>query len=86
MSPDLNKERIERAQHIIDEIHRISCPTLILRGERSDVFTDANAEKFAAALPNGRWTRVAGAGHTIQGDNPRALLAELRPFLKEIGY
>jgi hypothetical protein len=29
--------------------------------------------------------RVENAGHTIQGDNPRALLEALEPFLGEIG-
>ena len=73
-------ERDTRAKQIIDQIHRISCPTLVLRGARSDVFTDDNAEKFAKALPKGRWQRVPDAGHTIQGDNPRGLLAVLAPF------
>ena len=86
LSPDLMKERFERADQIKRDLHRITCPTLILRGERSDVFTDANATSFAEALPNGRWMKVPDAGHTIQGDNPRGLLEALRPFIKEIGF
>ncbi len=82
---NFNTERVERAKQILEEIHKISCPTLIMRGARSDVFSDENAEKFAAALPTGRWVRVENAGHTIQGDNPRGLLDALRPFIREIG-
>jgi pimeloyl-ACP methyl ester carboxylesterase len=78
-------ERLERAKQIQRDIHQISCKTLILRGDRSDVFTDANATKFAASLPDARWLRVPDAGHTIQGDNPAGLLAALTPFLKELG-
>jgi esterase len=85
MSPDFAQERAERSKQILDEVHSISCPTLVLRGDRSDVFTDKNAEKFAKELPNGRWLRVANSGHTIQGDNPRGLLEALRPFLTEVG-
>jgi esterase len=85
MSPDFAKERIERAAQIQRDIHRISCPTLIMRGERSDVFTDANAANFAESLPNGRWLKIENAGHTIQGDNPAGLLNALQPFVKEIG-
>jgi pimeloyl-ACP methyl ester carboxylesterase len=70
---------------MLEEIDRITCPTLVLRGDRSDVFTDENASKLAAALPNGRWVKVPDAGHTIQGDNPAGLLDALRPFLREIG-
>lgn len=84
MSPDFAHERVERARQIKRDIHHISCPTLIMRGERSDVFTDANATSFAAGLPHGRWIKIANAGHTIQGDNPAGLLDALRPFIKEI--
>jgi esterase len=84
-SPDFAAERDARAKQIVDEIHRISCPTLVLRGARSDVFSDDNAEKLAKALPNGRWRRVPDAGHTIQGDNPRGLLDAMQPFMAEIG-
>jgi esterase len=84
-SPNFAGERDTRAKQVLEEIHRISCPTLVLRGARSDVFSDDNAEKFANALPKGSWQRVLNAGHTIQGDNPRGLLDALEPFVKEIG-
>ena len=63
---------------------RVECPTLVLRGGRSDIFSDEDAERFAEALPDGRWRRVEDAGHTIQGDNPRGLVAELKPFLDQV--
>ena len=84
-SPDFAKQRAEHSKQIFEQIHSISCPTLIMRGERSDVLMDEQAERFAKSLPNGRWMKIGNAGHTIQGDNPRGLLEALRPFLKEIG-
>ncbi len=75
----------QRQQEISKAVSRITCPTLVLRGASSDVFSDESAEKFAAMLPNGRWIRVENAGHTIQGDNPRGLLAATRSFLSELG-
>jgi pimeloyl-ACP methyl ester carboxylesterase len=63
------------------EVPKITVPTLVVRGARSEMFSDADAEKLAAALPDGRWVRIEGAGHTVQGDNPRGLVAELEPFL-----
>ena len=86
MAADFVQERLARAKQILGDLHRISCPTLVLRGERSDVFSDENASKFAAALPRGRWVKVPDAGHTIQGDNPAGLLAALTPFIREIGF
>ncbi|MGH7931817.1 MAG: alpha/beta fold hydrolase [Candidatus Binataceae bacterium] len=85
MSPDFHKERIERASYISESAASISCPTLVMRGARSDVLTDEGAQKFAAAIPNGRWIQIGDAGHTIQGDNPRGLLEAMRPFMREIG-
>jgi pimeloyl-ACP methyl ester carboxylesterase len=86
MAADFVQERLARAKQILADLHQISCPTLVLRGERSDVFSDENASKFAAALPRGRWVKVPDAGHTIQGDNPAGLLAALTPFIREIGF
>lgn len=74
-----------RQEEIMKEISGITCATLVLRGAQSDVLTDESAARFASALPDGRWRRVEGAGHTVQGDNPRGLVEALRPFLREIG-
>jgi esterase len=73
-----------RLQKSWQEIPRVTCPTLVVRGALSDIFLDEDAESFAAALPNARWVRIEGAGHTVQGDNPRALHRELSGFFREI--
>jgi len=62
----------------------VQCPTLVVRGAQSDVFHDEDAERLATSLARGRWVRVENAGHTVQGDNPAGLLAELRRFLAEV--
>jgi len=48
------------------------------------VFHDEDADRLARALPDGRWVKVEGAGHTVQGDNPAGLLVALREFLSEV--
>jgi pimeloyl-ACP methyl ester carboxylesterase len=73
-------QRIEAYWH---DVARVTCPTLVVRGALSDVFLDDAAERFARRLRDGRWVRVEGAGHTVQGDNPAGLIAALRPFLTE---
>ncbi len=70
-----------RLEHLQQQVADVRCPTLVLRGAESEVFLDEHAERFAAALPDGRWTRVEGAGHTIQGDAPLTLVREIREFL-----
>jgi esterase len=61
---------------------RVTCPTLVVRGGESDVFHDEDAERLAADLPDARWVKIPRAGHTVQGDNPKDLVAALREFLE----
>ena len=62
----------------------VECPTLVVRGAQSDVFHDEDAERLAGRFRQGRWVKIEGAGHTVQGDNPAGLLVELRAFLVEV--
>ncbi len=75
----------EQRERILRDVSNISCPTLILRGGKSDVLTDDAAERFAHMLPDARWVRVENAGHNVQGDNPRGLLDAMNPFLRDLG-
>lgn len=63
----------------------IKCPTLVVRGAESDVLAAEDAQAFAAALPDGRWVEVPGAGHTVQGDNPSGFASVVREFLSGAG-
>jgi pimeloyl-ACP methyl ester carboxylesterase len=75
------EEVARRRLQLWEDVPRISCPTLVVRGGNSDVFYDQDAEKLAATLPQGSWVRIAGAGHSVQGDQPKALVDALRAFL-----
>jgi pimeloyl-ACP methyl ester carboxylesterase len=61
----------------------VQCPALIVRGAESDVFPAAYATDLSAAIRQGSLATVDGAGHNVQGDNPRALAAVIRSFLRE---
>jgi len=63
---------------------RIDCPTLVVRGERSTIFLDEDAETLASALPDGRWRRIENAGHNVQGDNPKDLAEAIVAFLADV--
>jgi pimeloyl-ACP methyl ester carboxylesterase len=71
----------ERLAALQARVAEIRCQTLVLRGAESQVFLDEHAARFADALPAGRWKRIEGAGHTIQGDAPAALIREVAAFL-----
>ena len=65
-------------------VDRISCPTLVVRGADSDLFLEADAAKLMSRLPNAQFVQIAAAGHTVQGDQPRALVHALRQFLAQL--
>ncbi len=77
---DQDSHRAERAA-LADGLARITCPTLVVRGGESDVFHEEDAIRLAERLPDGKFVTVPRAGHTVQGDNPKDLVAELRRFL-----
>jgi len=76
----------DRYKALWAEVEHITCPTLVLRGAESDVLLDEDAERLASRLPNGRWVKIPHAGHTVQGDNPTAIVDAIRNFLAEVGY
>ncbi len=69
---------LERLRPRLD---RIACPVLVVRGAESRVFSDADARRLAESVPDGRRVTIDGAGHSVQGDNPAALIAKLQDFL-----
>jgi|SRR2546421_2264955 len=59
----------------------IACPTLLVRGAASDILTADIAKTMLEAQPSARYVEVAGAGHTVPGDQPEAFVKLLREFL-----
>lgn len=74
--------REQRRAALWAAVPNVTCPTLVVRGAQSDVFHDEDAERLVAALPRGNWVRIEGAGHTVQGDQPKALVEALVPFFE----
>jgi len=61
----------------------ITCPTLLLRGEKSDILEKAAATKMAKKLPNARVATVAKTGHAPALDEPDSVAA-LTAFLSQV--
>lgn len=79
------EQQIVRAE-LWDVAARIPCPTLVIHGAQSDVLSRETGERLAATIPQGRLLTISGAGHSVQGDNPRNLGDALAGLLKEIDY
>jgi pimeloyl-ACP methyl ester carboxylesterase len=78
------RQILDARRPLWDALHRIVCPSLVIRGADSEIFSAEDAERFARALPHGRWTTVARARHSVQTDNPRGLATVVRDFIDRL--
>jgi hypothetical protein len=62
-------------------IERITCPTLLVRAERSDRFARETAERMVQIIPDCGLVEIPDSGHVILRQNPDALIAAVRRFL-----
>jgi pimeloyl-ACP methyl ester carboxylesterase len=65
-----------------EDVRKIRCPTLIIRGGESDILTPAAAKRLQAAIPQSRLVTVPGAGHSVMGDNPEGFASAVQEFLR----
>ena len=71
----------EFAERLLAAARRVRVPTLLVRGERSDIVGDAGVAELRAALPQLEVASVAGAGHMVAGDRNDAFSAAVLDFL-----
>jgi pimeloyl-ACP methyl ester carboxylesterase len=65
-----------------DDVSAITMPTTLVRGANSFFVNDEDADAFATAAPGFQRTDVVrDAGHSVQGDQPAALVEILRGVL-----
>lgn len=62
----------------------IKCPTLIIRGEQSQILSHEIAKTMLGHLIKGKLTTISDSGHLVPGDNPKAFHSAVTQFLSEI--
>lgn len=62
----------------------ISVPTLVLVGEEDTLTPPSDAAAMAGAIPGARLVTIPKAGHLSPLENPRAVNAALREFLRQV--
>ena len=62
----------------------LQCPTLVVRGELSDIIALDTADGMHKRIPNGRLATVPNAGHLVMGDNPSGFEAAVSAFIAEV--
>jgi pimeloyl-ACP methyl ester carboxylesterase len=53
---------------LVTACERVGCPTLLVRGMKSDIVSDEGVAEFRALLPSAEVVEVGGAGHMVAGD------------------
>jgi pimeloyl-ACP methyl ester carboxylesterase len=72
----------ESFQGLWDDVPNITMPVTLVRGAKSFFVNDEDADAFAERAPGFQRTHVvADSGHSVQGDQPRALVDILRGVL-----
>ena len=66
---------------IWDVLPRVDCPTLVMRGERTEGFLSMVAAGAAQRIPNARLATIANAGHLSPMERPEAVTQEILAFL-----
>lgn len=72
-----------RVVDLTPHVRALACPTLVLRGGRSDYLQPAMAQAMADANPRVRWAEIADAGHYVHDDQPEAFHRAVCDFLLE---
>jgi pimeloyl-ACP methyl ester carboxylesterase len=62
-------------------VTNIGVPTLLIRGEFSDILSRPVAERFASEVADCRLEEIAGSGHPVPLDKPDEFLQAVRTFL-----
>ncbi len=69
------EERIESAR-------RLEIPTLLVRGQMSDVVTEEQAREFLELVPHAEYVDLAGAAHMVAGDKNDAFTQAVFEFIR----
>ncbi len=78
-----------RLQRLGEEVLRASiaavrCPTLLVRGALSAIFSYATATRMASQFPTCKLATVPRAGHAILLENPAGLSTAVMPFVSTL--
>jgi pimeloyl-ACP methyl ester carboxylesterase len=67
--------------YLWESLEHITCPTLVIRAEKSKVLSDEIARQMVERLPNAQYEVIADAGHQLALHQPEAFARIIRAFL-----
>ena len=78
------KEWTQREERLIKAASNINAPTLLIRGGRSELVSEAEVKDFLSLVPHARFTDVIEAGHMIAGDRNDIFTDAVLEFLNAL--
>lgn len=63
-------------------LHRVTAPTLVVRGEQDTLIPGPHAETYASEIPGARLVEVDGAAHLLAIEKPAELAALVREHVQ----
>lgn len=70
-----------RTYNILDQLHKITVPTLVIAGRHDWICPPEFSEEIAAAIPNSDLRIFENSGHLIRVDEPQALKDAIAGFI-----
>ncbi len=70
-----------RTFDFLDDLHRITCPTLVLGGRHDWICPVAHSVEIADRIPRAQLKIFENSSHSIASDEPDEYLAAIRGFL-----
>ena len=61
---------------------QITCPTLVIVGERDAIIPPQEAQEYAAQMPGAQYTIIPHAGHLSNLEQPEVFIGVIRRFLE----
>lgn len=81
----LLNDRLQMSQLKLDDVTKVTCPTLIIHGSDDEYVPFSKAEEFALLLSGATLIELEGVGHYesfLTAEN--AVLSEVKTFLKDV--
>lgn len=78
----------ERMGRLAEQLHeaaaRLTVPTLLVRGQQSDLVSEQSIREFTDVVPHARYVDVSGTGHMVAGDDNDAFTTSVLDFLARL--
>ena len=72
---------IAEIPYLWESLEHITCPTLVVRAEKSKVLSQEIQAEMVRRLPHARALEIAGAGHQLPLHQPAAFVAAIQSFI-----